>query len=186
MAYLVWNSSKGGQVHDLQSKTRIGRSSENTIVLSDAHASQLHARVTRRLDRWVYEDLESTNGSTINGSPQSKAALSDGDVIRIGRTTLSFRETLDDRRAGESDSGVFARGEHSRATTMIGERFPDDPNIARVSAISSDGGAFEAPGDPGRTGELVGGIEVDSEEGKGTIFSMFLPARRPAGLEQGV
>ncbi len=62
----------------------IGRSRANDIVLSLNHISNRHARLERRGDVWVYHDLESTNGSTVNGQRVARVALTDGDILSIG------------------------------------------------------------------------------------------------------
>jgi pSer/pThr/pTyr-binding forkhead associated (FHA) protein len=46
-----------------------------------------------RLDAgWAIQDLDSTNGTLVNGEPVTRGRLSDGDVIEIGVTRLVFHE----------------------------------------------------------------------------------------------
>jgi pSer/pThr/pTyr-binding forkhead associated (FHA) protein len=42
-------------------------------------------------DGWAIEDLDSTNGTRLNGQPVRRARLHDGDVIEIGLTRLHYR-----------------------------------------------------------------------------------------------
>jgi hypothetical protein len=68
----------------------VGRLGECDICLADAIASRRHAALIRVDDDWVLQDLESTNGTTLNGEPAERAVLHDGDVIEIGVTRLVF------------------------------------------------------------------------------------------------
>jgi hypothetical protein len=68
----------------------LGRSSGCDIVLDDANASRRHAEVRRRGDAATIVDLDSTNGTAVNGRRVREQALSPGDKITIGTTTLVF------------------------------------------------------------------------------------------------
>ena len=70
----------------------VGRSSENDLVLdSDEFASTKHARIEPRRDGVWVEDLDSTNGTFVNGMKvKQRHKLSPGDVIRIGETDLRY------------------------------------------------------------------------------------------------
>lgn len=68
----------------------IGRLEECDICLSDAVASRRHAALIKVEDGWVLQDLESTNGTLLNGQPVEREVLHDGDVIEIGVTRLVF------------------------------------------------------------------------------------------------
>ena len=72
--------------------TTIGRRSSNTISTdsSDLAVSGTHARIVFILDEHFIEDLESTNGTYVNGKPIKKHNLKEGDVIAFGRHTLKY------------------------------------------------------------------------------------------------
>lgn len=70
----------------------IGRLADSDIVLTDANVSRHHAAMQRRADGWWLVDLESTNGTMLNGKPVTEARLRDGDVIFVGATRLRFNE----------------------------------------------------------------------------------------------
>jgi Inner membrane component of T3SS, cytoplasmic domain len=72
----------------------VGRGGQNDLVLAgDDFASARHARIeTRRDGVWV-QDLESTNGTYVNGSRVAGAQRLDvGDVLRVGETDLAVEE----------------------------------------------------------------------------------------------
>ncbi|MDZ4064952.1 MAG: DUF3662 and FHA domain-containing protein [Coriobacteriia bacterium] len=70
----------------------IGRLSDAQIRLTDANVSRRHAAFIHLEDGWAIEDLDSTNGTLVNGRPVTRARLHDGDVVEIGLTRLIYRE----------------------------------------------------------------------------------------------
>jgi hypothetical protein len=66
----------------------IGRAADNDLVLRDERVSRHHARISGRRGTLVYADLESTNGSEVNGHRVTEVVLGAGDTIRLGGTTL--------------------------------------------------------------------------------------------------
>ncbi|HJM20889.1 MAG TPA: FHA domain-containing protein [Acidimicrobiales bacterium] len=78
-----------GQRHDLTSELTIGRAATCEITIDDTYASQIHARVFRRDDDHVLEDLGSTNGTYLNRQKVSSATnLQTGDHLQIGSTVF--------------------------------------------------------------------------------------------------
>lgn len=68
----------------------IGRMKGNTIVIEDASISLMHARITRKDGFFYLKDLNSTNGTMVNGQPVSEAKLQDLDRIRFADITGQF------------------------------------------------------------------------------------------------
>ena len=64
----------------------IGRAPDNDLVLDDQRVSRHHARLQGRRGMLVLTDLESANGSRVNGVAISEVALGAGDRIEIGTT----------------------------------------------------------------------------------------------------
>src|SRR5205807_9243268 len=79
----------------------LGRALEADIRLNDVRASRLHARITTERDqdsnetRYLLTDLESTNGTMLNGERIEQAALEDGDKFEVGDQLIRF-EMLDE------------------------------------------------------------------------------------------
>ncbi len=62
----------------------IGRGQECDVVIADRQVSRVHARLRRGAEGFIVEDLQSKNGTHLNGAPVAGApALQDGDVIQI-------------------------------------------------------------------------------------------------------
>ena len=68
----------------------IGRSSECELHLGERSASKQHCRIELHSGRYTLIDLESQNGTLLNGRAVSEQTLSDLDRIEIGDTTIVF------------------------------------------------------------------------------------------------
>lgn len=80
-----------GARFDLIGGLSIGRSRDADVPIEDRYASGVHARVFPRGDRFLVEDMNSTNGTLLNGaSLRDEAELMDGDTIQIGDTVFRF------------------------------------------------------------------------------------------------
>ncbi|HEU5304187.1 MAG TPA: FHA domain-containing protein [Gemmatimonadales bacterium] len=74
----------------------IGRGDYNDVVLADPSVSTMHAKLQRREEVWVLSDLNSTNGTFVEGERlRGEAPLSPGTTVRFGDVTTLF-EPLDD------------------------------------------------------------------------------------------
>ncbi len=82
---------------DLFGGITIGRSDDADVKIVDRFASGIHARVHTRGNAYFVEDLESTNGTYLNGADlRGEAPLTDLDEIRIGDTEFRFELNLDE------------------------------------------------------------------------------------------
>lgn len=78
---------------DLIGGLSIGRSGDADVRIEDRYASGIHARVFPRGDRFLVEDMNSTNGTLLNGaSLRGEAELIDRDTIQIGDTVFRFEQ----------------------------------------------------------------------------------------------
>ena len=78
-----------GQRFDLIGGLSVGRSKDADVRIEDRYASSLHARVFSREGRFYVEDMNSTNGTLLNGATlQGEAELIDGDQVQIGDTVF--------------------------------------------------------------------------------------------------
>ena len=68
----------------------IGRKQENDLVIDNQAISGSHARIVKEDDNFIVEDLNSLNGTFVNGRKVSKYILNNGDVVLIGNHTLEF------------------------------------------------------------------------------------------------
>ncbi len=68
----------------------VGRDSSAGFQLRDAMASRLHFKIESRSDGAWLHDLESLNGTVLNGARVQEARLAGGDLIRVGETLFSW------------------------------------------------------------------------------------------------
>ena len=81
-----------GQVFHLESdQATLGRDGANAIAIADPSLSRKHCIVSRVADGWTVRDLDSFNGTLVNGQRISEQVLADGDRITLGDTQLLFR-----------------------------------------------------------------------------------------------
>jgi uncharacterized RDD family membrane protein YckC len=81
-----------GRHYDLGQETRIGREPDNTIQLSDDKVSRHHAKIVQQPDGYVLSDLESSNGTSVDGERVAESRLlRPGAEITIGTTRLVLR-----------------------------------------------------------------------------------------------
>ena len=82
-----------GTSHVLSAEeTLIGRAPTTQIQLPDESISREHAFLSydEGEGAWVVEDLQSTNGTKLNGKRVRSASLGHGDIVQIGQTKLKF------------------------------------------------------------------------------------------------
>jgi hypothetical protein len=72
----------------------IGRQPENAFRIDNPAVSGHHAKVYAEGDHYVIEDIESFNGTYVNGQRISKVVLKDGDNATIGKHTIEFRDEV--------------------------------------------------------------------------------------------
>ena len=101
-ALLVMSGGSAGQVFRLErDRTVIGRGREADVSIRDQGVSRLHLAILReRSGTCFVEDLESTNGTLVNGNKVDRAQLAQGDRIQVGpEVVLQFR-FFDDAEEG--------------------------------------------------------------------------------------
>jgi len=76
--------------HDATGRTRLGRNEDNDIVLRDLNVSRKHAEVRQIPGGFEVADLGSANGTYLNGKQITRATLSPGDLVSIGRYQFVF------------------------------------------------------------------------------------------------
>src|SRR6187399_1399849 len=98
----ILDGADRGRVYDnLNPPITVGREEGNTIQLNDERVSRFHIKIQEDHNRLVITDLESTNGTKINGEDVQLRILRYGDMIQVGRSVLLFgsREQIAQRLA---------------------------------------------------------------------------------------
>jgi hypothetical protein len=81
---------KGRLFRDLPVPVTIGREEGNLLRLNDDRVSRFHAKIQFDNGDIIITDLDSTNGTRVNGNPVQIRRLRAGDQIALGRSTLLF------------------------------------------------------------------------------------------------
>lgn len=142
---------RGRYYHDLVPPVSIGREDENTIRLNDERVSRFHAKLQEDAGRIILTDLDSTNGTRVNGRPVQMRVLKPGDQVAIGRCLLLFG----------SPEEIVARAERSKAEAaaandlVIGDEYADDGSFRLSGRLPET--APEIPRDltPGQRAQLA-------------------------------
>jgi len=71
----------------------IGRADDNDLHIADQTVSSYHARIFTYLDASYIEDLDSTNGTYLNGKRIQKHTLRPGDMIKLGKLEIEVTRT---------------------------------------------------------------------------------------------
>ncbi len=119
-------ADRGRVFQQLVPPITIGREEGNTIQLNDERVSRYHVKIQEDHNRLVITDLESTNGTKVNGEDVQLRILRYGDMIAVGRSVLLFgsRDQIAQRLARlRSDQGEPGR--------------TADPEVAKAASVSS-------------------------------------------------
>lgn len=83
-------ADRGRVFGDLIPPVTIGREEGNSIQLNDERVSRFHIKIQEDHEKLVLTDLESTNGTKVNGEDIQLRILRFGDMISVGRSVLLF------------------------------------------------------------------------------------------------
>ncbi|MCE9530261.1 MAG: DNA polymerase III subunit alpha, partial [Planctomycetes bacterium] len=136
---------KGRVFRELQIPITIGREEGNLLRLNDERISRFHAKIQQEDEDVILTDLESTNGTRVNGSPVQIRRLRPGDQISLGRSMLLFgtleeiaaRRTSTDRPTARS-SKIVDPG--AIPVTAPGDDLHFDLNTMNAGSMSLDHG----------------------------------------------
>ncbi|HXU72619.1 MAG TPA: sigma 54-interacting transcriptional regulator [Polyangia bacterium] len=106
---VVRGPDTGASVRLESEETTVGTGAGATLVLTDATVSRHHVSLQALADGWLVTDLDSTNGTRLDGRRIRAAYVAPGDKIQLGATTLRLEA---DKRAVDlalSERGSFGR-----------------------------------------------------------------------------
>ncbi len=150
-----------GQSQDFpltKERVTIGRHPDNDIPLNDKAVSGHHAVVITILQDSFLEDLDSTNGTQVNGKAIAKHPLSDGDLISIGRNTLKYE--------GEAAADDDFEKTMILKPGQLGAAF--DQQVGAAAASGTEASASSAPQPaPSPTRPQLGKLRVASGPNQG-------------------
>lgn len=93
-AYLIIKHGleRGKDFKIQKEETKIGRDEENDITLTHPTVSRFHAKIIRDGENYFIEDLNSANGTFVNGIRIQKELLNDNDILQFGDIVCVFKK----------------------------------------------------------------------------------------------
>lgn len=150
---ILQGADRGKAYLDLRLPITIGREEGNTIQLNDERISRFHAKIQEDNQHIILTDLESTNGTKVNGLDCQLRILRLGDVISVGRSILLYgarediavttgesltasEELLQDSKAGEFVVADLMEVAESRAKARPSPGLPDRLSPSQAAQLS--------------------------------------------------
>ena len=175
---VVQGADRGRIYAELKTPISIGREEGNAIQLNDERISRFHCKIQEDNDHLVLTDLESTNGTRVNGQDCQLRILRFGDIIAVGRSLLLFgsseqisarvQESLtaieDSRMINKTDSGDFdldpAIAESIRALRELNPapQIPERLSPSQAAQLAELFEYFHA-----RVGEVVDTVSINEK-----------------------
>jgi pSer/pThr/pTyr-binding forkhead associated (FHA) protein len=110
---VVLSAGMTGRTHELKAdKTTIGRVEDNTFQIAEPSVSSHHCEVLLRGNDVVVKDLNSTNGTFINGEKVSESPLKLGQILRLGQIEIRL----------ETDAAPAPQSKKPATQTMVMQR----------------------------------------------------------------
>ncbi len=140
---VLHGSDRGKVFENISTPLTIGREEGNDIQLNDERVSRCHLKIQRDNDRLVLTDLDSTNGTKVNGAECQLKILRHGDLIAVGRSLMLIgsEEQIAERlrlMGGGSASGSHSRDIKSSDDSIAVELHQEPSSQLPVDAMQVD------------------------------------------------
>jgi pSer/pThr/pTyr-binding forkhead associated (FHA) protein len=149
----------------IKERVSIGRAPHNDVVIDHRAVSAEHAVIVTRHGDSYLEDLNSTNGTRINGQPVRRHYLQDGDVIEVAQVTLTYSEDATTDLAGVSGlQGPYLKvldGPHAgKVTPLLKPMTSIGLYDGEVAVVTRRAGGFYITHLEGKRPTAVNGKEI--------------------------
>ncbi len=120
-------ADRGRVYEDIAPPITLGREEGNSIQLNDERVSRFHAKIQQDHEDLVLTDLESTNGTKVNGEQTQLKILRHGDTITIGRSTIlvGSRDEIQKRLSKIQDTNAVRRQRTESSAALDLDQDPD-------------------------------------------------------------
>jgi pSer/pThr/pTyr-binding forkhead associated (FHA) protein len=127
---------KGRVFRDLSLPVTIGREEGNVLRLNDERVSRYHAKVQIDSEDFILTDLESTNGTRVNGNVVQIRRLRYGDRVAVGRSLLLFgsNEEIAARMA------ELAGSQSKQSMASLSKHDPNDGMTLQTTGLEEESG----------------------------------------------
>jgi pSer/pThr/pTyr-binding forkhead associated (FHA) protein len=147
MAYLVVHTpNHPPQRVALREAIIVGRSAGCEVWIEDSQVSRHHCRFEPAGDDWLLVDLESRNGTYVDGERIEQALIPDNAIVRIGSSEIEFHaeryishRPADPFESARMEGSILDRESESEITTLHGQ--PVQPQDESSETLSGKPGA---------------------------------------------
>lgn len=162
---VVEGVDKGKKYSLVKPITRIGKKENNDFVIADSTVSRNHLSLEYTSDTFLLRDMDSTNGTFLNGTRVKEAYLVPGDRIKIGNTVLEFVAFEEKVKIEPSAKEVFG--------AMVGSSMKMRQIFGLLEKISPSFATVIIEGETGTGKDLVAHAIHDNSPRKNKPFVVF-------------
>ncbi|HSP18281.1 MAG TPA: FHA domain-containing protein, partial [Myxococcaceae bacterium] len=138
---LVNTDGAGKSFPITDSSLKIGKAPDNDVIIDSPTVSRNHLVIQRQGDRFLVQDLQSTNGTFIDGAQIREGFLKPGQLLELGDVQLRFQSTLTPVR--------IAPSVEDRLGELVGKSVPMRQIFALLKRISSTDSTLLLVGETG-------------------------------------
>lgn len=118
--FVIKGRDQGTRIRLDGTTVTLGRGASNAIQLHDTEVSREHAEFRRRGEAFMIRDLESSNGTFVNGEQITEHELKSGDQLQLGRTVLLYTGVTEGRVEDLADKiSIVSRHEEGDASRIV-------------------------------------------------------------------
>ena len=126
---LIEGLERGQVFENLPTPVSIGREDDNSVRLNDERVSRFHAKIQADSGHVILTDLDSTNGTRVNGHPVQMRVLQFGDQLTIGRCLLIY---------GSQEQIAEAYKQQRRSGNTLSSTHAKDHTLGKSGYVESD------------------------------------------------
>jgi pSer/pThr/pTyr-binding forkhead associated (FHA) protein len=141
----------------------IGRKADNDIHIDNLAVSGNHARILTILNDSFIEDLDSTNGTFINGKKISKHALQNGESIVIGKHELTYVNESADAGTDDFEKTMIIRPDAAGMPEQEESDTKLEKSIGKIASDLASEGAAASKGPGAACLKLLNGTNAGKE-----------------------
>ena len=140
----------------------IGRKPDNDIHIDNLAVSGTHAKILTILNDSFLEDLNSTNGTFINGNKITKHALANGDKVTIGKHQLEYINEAAEAGEGEFEKTMIIRPDANEKVSAE-DKGKLEKSIGKIASELASAGAAGSEGPAEAHLKLLSGANSGKE-----------------------
>lgn len=141
MAKIVVRDKNGEHDHYIDETAIIGRHPRSTICLHDPLISKKHAMIHKIGGQYLFEDMGSSNGSFLDGVRIYKHKMQNGDVLTLGKVTMTFYAESEEEKLAKMVNISRASQTstvHDRIAVASFEKFLPEADVTDLSLLRVD------------------------------------------------